>query len=393
MKNYPLKYITRFAEEILSKDFLSGKVILLLGPRQVGKKTLIQHVLRNRKAMFLNFDLEIDKQRFIAASVIDPASAMSSFQNPEFLVIDEVQRLPESVRTVKGWHDSGLPVIFVLLGSSNIEISDRAAESLAGRNIKRVLPPLTFEEIVRAQPWNGSFDTEQIQSQFAPQIDSLLLTCLAFGHYPETVLTEDKRSYLLNLTADVLWKDILHLGLVRTPNSIRRLLTLLAHQVGSEVSVNELSNTLGLARDTVEKYLGLLEQTFIVFRLPAFSSNPRKEISKSQKFYFWDTGIRNALLNEFSTHGMRSDIGALWENWVVAEFARQNLLKGGTKNLYFWRSHAGSEVDLIIRQDDRMQAFEIKWSLQKKTQRAFSDRYRVPVSIINRSTPLFKLEE
>jgi predicted AAA+ superfamily ATPase len=393
MQSNSYKYIPRITEDYLAKDLSSGKVIVLLGPRQSGKTTLVRHLLEGRKAFFLNFDIDSEKQRFLAASALDPDSAMTAFGNPEFLVVDEAQRLPESLRIVKGWHDSGVRPVILLLGSSAVEISGRAAESLAGRNIKRILPPLIFREIVRSRSWAAGFDEETIRSQFVPQIGSLLLSCLAFGHYPESVLTPDKRPYLLNLSSDVLWKDLLHLGLVKTPDSIRRLLSLLAHQIGSEASINELSSATGLARNTVEKYLGILEQAFIVFRLPAFSSNPRKEISKSRKIFFWDTGIRNALLNEFSEDEMRPDIGPLWENWVVAEFAKQNLLSGQMKNLYFWRSHAGSEVDLVVRRDDRLWAYEIKWNPRRQPGRAFTDKYGVPVTVIHRSEPLFNIEE
>jgi predicted AAA+ superfamily ATPase len=153
-----------------------------------------------------------------------------------------------------------------------------------------------------------------------------------------------------------------------------------------------LSTAAGLARNTVEKYLGILEQSFIVFRLPAFSTNPRKEISKSHKIYFWDTGIRNALLNHFSEDAFRPDIGPLWENWVVSEFAKQNLLSGQTRNLYFWRSHSGSEVDLVVRRDDALSAYEIKWSSRKQPNRAFTGKYGVPVTVIQRSGPLFDLD-
>ena len=392
MQNMPLKYIDRISELIIKEDFKSNKVILILGARQVGKTTLIHHVLEGEKAFFLNFDIEIDKNRFRAASILDPVDAMATFHNPDFLVIDEVQRLPESARIVKGWYDSDLTVTYILLGSSSVQIADRASESLAGRNRKRILPSLTFWEIIRSQSWSHGFSHEQVQHQFPKQIETLLLSCMAFGHYPETVVNTEKRSYLLNLTSDILWKDFLQLGLIKTPESLQRLLTLLAHQIGSEVSVNELSNASGIARKTVDRYLALLEQAFIIFRLPAFSINPRKEISKSHKIFFWDTGIRNALLNTFSTYDMRPDIGALWENWVVAEFARQNLLTGQYKNLYFWRSRSGSEVDLILQQDNQIWAFEIKWNPGKRAKRAFADRYGVKVQIINKTNPLFFID-
>ena len=393
MQNIVSNYIPRIAETVIESDFKSRKVIILLGARQVGKTTLIQKILQTRKTSYLNFDVEIDKQRFLAASVLDPVQAMTVFKNPDFFVIDEVQRLPDATRIIKGWHDSRLPVIFILLGSSSIRIADHAAESLAGRNKKRILPSLSFWEIIRSQPWSRGFSPEQIQDQFSEAIDSLLLHCLVFGHYPEAVITSDKRSYLMNLTSDILVRDLLQLGLIRTPDHIQKILSLLAHQIGSEVSINELSKTSGISRSTIERYLSLLEQSFVIFKLPAFSSNPRKEITKSQKYYFWDTGIRNALLNEFSENPYRSDIGGLWENWVIAEFARQNLLSGQRRKLYFWRSRAGSEVDLVIQKDELLWSFEIKWNPKRRPGRAFTGAYQTPVSTIHRQAPIFFIEE
>lgn len=163
----------------------------------------------------------------------------------------------------------------------------------------------------------------------------------------------------------------------------------LAHQAGAEVSVNELANGLSMSKATVDKYLDLLEQTFVIFRLPAFSTNPRKEISKNHKIYFYDTGVRNAILNEFSLNPLRSDIGQLWENWVVAEFMKHNLLYGQKKNLYFWRSRAKSEVDLIIKEGEKISAYEIKWKKQKINKRAFENQYKVKVQLIDSSDPLF----
>ena len=157
---------------------------------------------------------------------------------------------------------------------------------------------------------------------------------------------------LRDLSSDYLWKDVLQTGLVKTPDLIKRLLLLLAHQAGSEVSVNELATQLQMARPTVDRYLDLLEQTFVIFRLPAFSTNPRKEIAKSQKVFFWDTGIRNALLNAFSTEEFRPDIGALWESWFIAEVAKHNALLGSPAELFFWRSRAQSEVDLVVKQGE-----------------------------------------
>jgi predicted AAA+ superfamily ATPase len=247
-----------------------------------------------------------------------------------------------------------------------------------------------FQEIIASQTWYSDTLTQtQLCEFFSEQIDTLLLLCLTFGHYPEVVTTKNKAAYLRNLTSDYLWKDILELDLVRTPEIIRRLLMLLAHQVGAEVSINEIASTLGISRQTVNRYIDLLEETFVIFRLSAFSTNPRKEINKNQKIYFWDTGIRNALLNNLSINPIRPDIGALWENWVIAEFAKKNLLNDRTQKLYFWRTRHGSEVDLVVQSDNRLEAYEVKWRKRRTANRAFTSHYGVDVQIIDRTRPLF----
>ncbi len=192
---------------------------------------------------------------------------------------------------------------------------------------------------------------------------------------------------LRELSSDYLWKDILQTGLVKTPDLIKRLLLLLAHQAGSEVSVNELATQLQMARATVDRYLDLLEQTFVIFRLPSFSTNPRKEIAKSQKIFFWDTGIRNALLNVFSSDPYRPDIGALWENWVIAEVAKYKALHGSPAELYFWRTRAQSEVDLVVKQGNRLRAFAIKWSPRRVSASAFRAAYGVEVETLRPDNP------
>ena len=374
----------------MKKLLKSPKVIIVLGARQVGKTTLIQHVFKGSNVELLNFDIEIDKQRFLASSKISPSAAIKSFGMPRVLVIDEAQRLLETGRIVKGWYDAKIPTKMVLLGSSSLNILSQSAESLAGRNDKLFLTPLLFKEILSFQDWYSSyFSWDKLQRQFSEQIKTILFETLVFGSYPEAVITSEKTQYLTNLVSDYLLKDILQLGLVKNPDVIKRLLMLLAHQVGSEVSVNELANNLSLSRVTIDRYLDLLEQTFVIFRLPAFSTNPRKEIAKSSKIYFWDTGIRNALLNEFSSNPLRPDIGALWENWVVAEAAKENIQMELGKSLYFWRSRAGSEVDLVIKDAGRVRAFEIKWSpRQKAGKKAFRNRYGVDVKMITSNFPV-----
>lgn len=382
-------YLRRQAEQPL-KDILAGdKVGIILGARQVGKSTLVEHVLAGQPATFLNFDVEVDKARFQAAAALSPIDGLRSLGSPAVLVIDEAQRLSETSRIVKGWYDARVPAKLLLLGSSSLDLLDQAAESLTGRNRKLVLPPLLFSETLGTQVWAGSEATpEHLSKHFAPQLRAFLMQRLAFGSYPEVVTSSEPVQLLRELSSDYLWKDVLQTGLVKTPDLIKKLLLLLAHQAGSEVSVNELSTQLQMARSTVERYLDLLEQTFVIFRLPSFSTNPRKEISKSQKVFFWDTGIRNALLNAFSTDAFRPDIGALWENWVIAEVAKHNAMLGSPVELYFWRTRSQSEVDLVVKQGDRQRAFEVKWSPRRTSSRAFRDAYGVEVETISPDNPL-----
>ncbi len=329
-------YLTRAAEQPLKDILASDKVGVILGARQVGKTTLVEHILAGQPAVFLNFDVEVDKARFQAAAALSPRDGLRSLGSPSVLVIDEAQRLPEMSRGIKGWHDARLPAKFLLLGSSSLNLLDQAAESLTGRNRKLVLPPLLFSETLGTQVWaNADAAPGHLCQHFAPQLRAFLMQRLAFGSYPEIVTSEQPTQLLRELSSDYLWKDVLQAGLVKTPDLIKRLLLLLAPQAGSEVSVNELATQLQMARPTVDRYLDLLEQTFVIFRLPSFSTNPRKEIAKSQKVFFWDTGIRNALLNAFATDDFRPDIGALWENWVIAEVAKRNALLGSPAELFF----------------------------------------------------------
>lgn len=381
-------HIKRTAEAALHEMLADKKVGLMLGARQVGKTTLVKRVLGGKNAVFLNFDIEFDKQRFLAAATLPPADAMASFGNPEVIVFDEAQRLPETARIVKGWHDDGLPVKFLLLGSSSLDLLSQSAEALTGRNRKLHLPPLLFKEVLAAQQWYREEYTENtILEHFTGQIRTLLLSAMAFGSYPEVVTETDKKAILDSLCADYLWKDVLQAGLVKTPDLIKKLLLLLAHQAGSEVSVNELATQLHMAHATVERYLELLEQTFVIFRLPSFSTNPRKEIAKSRKIFFWDTGIRNALLRAYSTHEMRADIGSLWESWCVAEIAKANMLAGHPVELFFWRTRSQSEVDLVIKNGDDLRAFEIKWGKKAKPSRAFFSAYGVTSEPLTPANP------
>lgn len=383
--------IKREAESRLLQFLSNKKVGIILGARQVGKTTLIKSVLKNLNTVFINFDNENEKTRFNIAKAMPPEQVRTYFGNPDYLVIDEAQRLPECARTVKGWYDSQVPFKVFLLGSSSLDLLNQSAESLTGRNRKLALTPLLMREAISIERWYSPYLSESalIDEGFS-QYDLFLRRRMAYGCYPEVVTSDQPEEILKELSSDYLWKDILQTGLVKHPDLIKRLLILLAYQVGNEYSSHELSTQLQTPRSTIERYLDLLEQTFVIFRLNSFSGNPRKEVSKGKKIYFWDNGIRNALLNAFSLDEMRPDIGAIWENFVISEMAKQNALLGYPNDLYFWRTRSQSEVDLVIKQGEKMQAFEIKWSpLAKVRTRAFHDAYGVTVQLIHHKNPAF----
>lgn len=379
-------YIDRIAENKVKKLLKNPKVVILLGARQVGKTTLIEQVLKQHKSVILNLDVEVDKARLLGISHLSPENAMKNLENPELLVIDEAQRLPETARIVKGWFDSKVKTKIILLGSSSLNLLDQSAESLTGRNVKLFLPPLLFSEIINNQSWySKELTTKILKENFNNQLETLIQEQIIHGSYPESVITSQKPQYLLNLVSDYLLKDVFQSTLIRSPEIVKKLLMLLARQIGSEVSSTELANNLQVSRITIEKYIDLLEKSFVIFRFTAFSSNLRKEIVKSTKIFFWDTGVRNAILNDFNFSGFRNDIGLLWENWVIAEFAKKNLLEGQLKNLYFWRTRSGSEIDLVIKGSDTFKAYEIKWLKTKMTNgKAFTNRYKIPIEIVTK---------
>lgn len=375
-------YIPRIVERQVQDALKTPKVLMLLGARQVGKTTLLERIVEGAGGVIYNMDIEVDKARLFSAAHLSPRQAMESLGVRQLLVIDEAQRAPEVGRMVKGWYDAKIPVKIVMLGSSSLDLLDRTAESLTGRNEKIYLSPLLWSEIAESQSW---YPKGGDLRAFAPQVQSLLLLCMVFGGYPEAVVREDKEKYLLNLTSDYLLKDIFQSDVVKRPEQIKKLLLLLAYQVGSEVSLSELAMNMGISRQTVEKYMELLERIFVIFHLSSFGTNPRKEIVKRSKVYFWDTGVRNALLKEFTVIDVRSDIGSLFENWMVAEAAKRNLIAGGTSELHFWRTADGSEVDLVIRSGETIRAVEIKWrSHRLGTGKSFLRRYGVAPKIVTK---------
>jgi predicted AAA+ superfamily ATPase len=383
-------HIDRIARTKLITALASGKVVIVLGARQVGKTTLVKQLVSEKQGTLLNLDTEVDKARLKAAAALPPLDALRSLGSPEVLVIDEAQQFPQTSRIVKGWFDEQVPAQIILLGSSSLNLLDQSVEALTGRNQKLFLPPLLFQEIVGAQSWyNTALPNEVIQEELHDQLQSILLESMVYGSYPEAVLTDDRETYLVNLSSDYLLKDVLQAGLVKSPQLLKRLVLFLAQHIGEELSTNHLAASLEMSRPTVERYLELLEDTYVIFRLPSYSAGGVAEITKSQKVFFWDTGVRNAILKEFALSPFRSDITQLWHNWVVAEVAKQNLLAGSPRDLYYWRTRNGGTVDLIVKDYKELKAFDISWTSRKTTgSRAFQQQYGTEVDIITHDAPL-----
>lgn len=372
-------YIPRLLEEQLNQALGNKKVLFLLGARQVGKTTLVEHLLDNRQGTLLNMDIDVDRARLLSAAKLDPKEAVRSLSQGDLLVIDEAQRVPDVGRIVKGWFDARVPVKIILLGSSSATLLDQAAAELAGRNEKLWLTPLLFREALQQQSWyNAALPPQALQSDFAEQVRSLLITRLVFGSYPEACTTSDPRQYLTNLTGDYLLKDIFTNSIVRSPEDVRRLLAELARGLGESVAVAQLATRLKLSRQTIQRYLDLLEGIFVIFSVPAFCTDAIKEVNKSRKYYFWDTGVKNAIQREWVQSDTRSDIDILWENFVMAEIFKQSKTYNRLEDICFWQSRNGSTVDLVVKQGSAIHPFDIRFHGHlAKPSRSFEKTYSV----------------
>lgn len=370
--------IPRLITKQVLKDLIqSDKIILIYGPRQAGKTTLSKLIIEKTglKTLMVN----ADQSKYIdILSSRDLSKLKSLVHGYEILFIDEGQRIPDIGINLKILHDE-IPQLKVLVtGSSSFLLSDRVTESLTGRKKVYTLLPISMGEL------------SELHNRF--ELDDQLEERLIYGQYPEVIkLTgyHEKEDYLREIASSYIYKDILELENIRYPFKIRDLLRLLAFQAGSQVSLHELGHQLGLNRETVERYLYLLEQSFVIFRLSAFSRNLRKEISKSQKFYFYDNGIRNVILDNLLPPEKRNDTGALWENFVLSERKKKLLYEKKYTNNYFWRTYTGSEIDYIEETQGKYFAFEIK-SGKKKTKipKTWQEQYGNDFQVINKENYL-----
>ena len=326
-----------------------NKVLVIYGPRQVGKTTLVREYLEHTPFKYrLHTGEDLRVQSVLSSR--DLKSLRDFSEGLELLVIDEAQRVPEVGVGLKLLVDHVEGLRIVATGSASFDLSAKVGEPLTGRKATRILYPLAQAELVEEQ------------SQF--ELRSSLEEFLVYGAYPEVLTSaskDDKKEYLHEIVGSYLLKDVLELERIKNPRHLLDLLKLLAFQIGNDVSLSELASNLGIDSKTVARYLDLLEKSFVIITLSGFSRNLRKEISKSCRYFFIDNGIRNAVISNFNSLDLRDDIGALWENFVLIERMKKNHYAREFRNFYFWRTYDRKEIDLVEEGDGKLAGYEFKY--------------------------------
>lgn len=372
---YTKNMYKRTIVKLIERWMNAPEIIILIGARQVGKSTLMRILLEEgSKINILNCENPIVADILKSKNINEILSLFGEQNN--IVALDEAQDIPDIGKILKLiYDDEKVKHKIIATGSSSFDLSTKVGEPLTGRNLKFNLYPLSIDEISQGKQW-----LEMLE---------LLPSLLVYGTYPGIIdlPIDEKKKKLLTLTSDYLFKDIYKFEQLRNPEILRKLVKALALQIGNLVSVNELANLCGTSTITIERYLDLLEKSFVIFKLGSFSKNLRNELKKSRKYYFYDLGIRNALLNNFVRLEQRTDIGALWENFCVAEYIKTLEYAGQSSNLYFWRTYDGAEIDLIEEREGKLYAYEFKWNENKSATlpKSFSEEYVVEqFSIINR---------
>lgn len=356
--------IKRNIEPKIIKDFERNKIITLLGPKQVGKTTLLEQIVKKKregKILTLNCDNEDDRLLLHGRSATELKNLIG---NNDLIMIDEVQRVENIGLTLKMMGDLKTKSNIIVTGSSSLALGDKINEPATGRLIEYNLFPFTVSELVNETSWRDEH--------------RLLYQRLVFGMYPEVVMyPEDAKRTLMTLSNSYLFKDLLSYEGIRKPSLLQNLVRAVALRVGNEVSYNELAQLVGVDKATVEKYVDLLEKCFVVFKLPSYSRNLRNEIKKGKKIYFYDNGIRNAVLSNFAMPEYRTDMGALWENFLISERVKRNVYEGNYAQMYFWRTQSQQEIDYVEESDGQLKAFEFKWNPKAKATipKAFTEAY------------------
>ncbi len=343
--------IRRLLQDAIEKRMFAGKAIIVTGARQVGKSTLFKMILESHSepTLQLNCDEPEVKEMLTQANTQELNLLIGGNR---IVVIDEAQRVQNVDMTLKRITDNFPDIQLLVTGSSSFELQNKLDEPLTGRKFEYHLYPLSTRELLASQ---GLLSVKQ-------SLESRLI----FGSYPDVLShKEDSKELLNNLANSYLYKDLLNLEGIRRPALISKLLTALALQVTSEVSYNELAQTVGTDNKTVEKYIDLMEKCYIIFRLNGFSRNLRTELKRAKKIYFYDNGIRNAILQNFAPLALRQDAGALWENFIISERIKANHYNGRYANSYFWRTNQQQEIDYIEECDGQFSLFEMKWNAKR----------------------------
>ena len=362
--------IERKLSKVIKEQLFRGKAIILVGSRQVGKTTLLGELVRqsDKRILSLNCD-EPEVQTMLTDTNV--AKLRTIIGNNELVVIDEAQKVNNIGLTLKLIVDNIKDVQVVATGSSAFELRNQLNEPLTGRKFEYQMFPISSGEII---------DTYGLLEE-----KRTLENRLVYGSYPDIIMhPEEARRYLTELTQSYLYKDVLSLDSLRKPQLLDKLLQALAFQVGSEVSTNELARTLQTDSKTIDKYLDLLEKCYVIFRLGGLSRNLRTELKRAKKIYFYDNGVRNAVIQQFAPVALRNDMGALWENFFIAERMKRNHYSGHYCNSFFWRTTLQQEIDLIEESDGAMTAFEMKWNPSKKVlfSKSFTEAYNVKETVV-----------
>lgn len=362
----------RIVSNTIKAKIHKGKAIVVTGPRQVGKTTLINNLLENKDDfLFLNGDDNTTRQNLESAGLQDLKRIIGNYK---IVFIDEAQRINNIGITSKIITDQLKDVQLFLSGSSSLDLNNNINEPLTGRKWEYNLYPISWNEF---QNHYGYLDA-------LAQLEHRMI----YGMYPDVINNlGEEREVLQNLANSYLYKDILILGNIKKPDILEKLLQALAFQIGQEVSYNELAQLLGVNKETVSSYIQLLEKAFIVFRVNAFSRNLRNEIKFNKKIYFYDNGIRNAVISSFNDLSLRNDKGALWENFLISERIKYLSYQKMYGGYYFWRTKQQQEIDWVEERNGEISAFEFKWNDKKKTKipKKFIEAYHAKTKIIDKN--------